>query len=78
MIRGKKNYLPQTALVFGFGILYKVNNMHYIIVILGFLKVDLKLDGYFECVEITKCAYSISVCQHVKLYKALTQKQTRE
>ncbi len=24
MIRGKKNFLPQTALVFGFGILYKV------------------------------------------------------
>ncbi len=24
MIRGKKNFLPQTALVFGFGVLYKV------------------------------------------------------
>jgi predicted ribosome quality control (RQC) complex YloA/Tae2 family protein len=24
MIRGKKNYIPQTALVFGFGLLYKV------------------------------------------------------
>ena len=25
MIRGKKNFLPQTALVFGFGVLYKVS-----------------------------------------------------
>lgn len=24
MIRGKKNFIPQTALVFGFGILYKL------------------------------------------------------
>jgi len=28
MIRGKKNYLPQTALVFGFGILYKVKETY--------------------------------------------------
>jgi hypothetical protein len=26
MIRGKKNFIPQTALVFGFGILYKLDD----------------------------------------------------
>ncbi len=26
MIRGKKNFIPQTALIFGFSLLYKVGN----------------------------------------------------
>jgi predicted ribosome quality control (RQC) complex YloA/Tae2 family protein len=37
MIRGKKNYLPQSTLVFGFAILYKVVSLFSLFIFLKFI-----------------------------------------
>ena len=50
MIRGKKNFLPQTALVFGFGLLYKVTFFFIIAGKICSQKIGMHFENHFRMI----------------------------